>query len=50
MLYRLNTDYIINQEDDFFMIQLAKDADLKTVLQITRDTISKIYPKYYAKV
>ena len=31
------------------MIRLAKDMDLKTVLQITRDTISKIYPKYYAK-
>ncbi len=30
------------------MIQLAKDADLETVLQITRDTMSKIYPKYYA--
>ena len=31
------------------MIRLAKDSDLKTVLQITSDTISKIYPKYYAK-
>ena len=31
------------------MICLAQDTDLKTVLQITRDTISKIYPKYYAK-
>ena len=31
------------------MIQLAKYSDLKTVLQITRETISKIYPKYYAK-
>ena len=31
------------------MIRLAKDTDLKTVLQITRDTISEIYPKYYAK-
>ncbi|MCH5271033.1 MAG: GNAT family N-acetyltransferase [Lachnospiraceae bacterium] len=31
------------------MIRLAKDTDLKTVLQITRDTISAIYPKYYAK-
>ena len=31
------------------MIRLAKDTDLQTVLQITRDTISKIYPKYYAK-
>ena len=29
------------------MIRLAKETDLKTVLQITRDTISKIYPKYY---
>ena len=31
------------------MIRLAKDTDLKTVLQITRDTISTIYPKYYSK-
>ena len=31
------------------MIRLAKYADLKTVLQITIETISKIYPKYYAK-
>ena len=31
------------------MIRLAKDTDLKTVLHITRDTISKIYPKYYPK-
>ena len=31
------------------MVQLAKDTDLQTVLQITRDTISKIYPKYYPK-
>ena len=31
------------------MIQLAKDTDLETVLHITRDTISEIYPKYYAK-
>lgn len=31
------------------MIRLAKDADLETVLQITRKTISKIYPRYYAK-
>lgn len=31
------------------MIRLAKDTDLKTVLQITRDTITKIYPKYYTK-
>lgn len=30
------------------MIRLAKDTDLDTVIQITRDTISKIYPKYYA--
>ena len=30
------------------MIRLAKDTDLKTVIQITRDTISKIYPKYYS--
>ena len=31
------------------MIRLANDTDLHTVLQITRDTISKVYPKYYAK-
>lgn len=31
------------------MIRLAKDTDLKTVLQITRDTIQEIYPKYYAE-
>ena len=31
------------------MIRLAKDTDLNTVLQITKDTISEIYPKYYAK-
>lgn len=31
------------------MIRLANDTDLQTVLQITRDTISKVYPKYYAK-
>ena len=31
------------------MIRLAKSTDLKTVLQITRYTISSIYPKYYAK-
>ena len=31
------------------MIRLAKDSDLKTVLQITSDTISKIDPKYYTK-
>lgn len=31
------------------MIQLAKNTDLETVLHITKDTISKIYPKYYAK-
>ena len=31
------------------MIRLAEETDLKTVLQITRDTILKIYPKYYAK-
>ena len=30
------------------MIRLANDTDLQTVLQITTDTISKIYPKYYA--
>ena len=31
------------------MIRLAKCSDLTTVLQITRETISKIYPKYYAE-
>ncbi len=31
------------------MIRLAKNADLETVLQIARETISKIYPRYYAK-
>ena len=31
------------------MIQLAKTSDLETVLHITRDTISKVYPKYYSK-
>ena len=31
------------------MIRLAKDSDLKTVLRITSDTISTIYPKYYSK-
>lgn len=31
------------------MIRLAGEADLETVLQITGDTIAKIYPKYYAK-
>ena len=31
------------------MIRLAKAEDLETVLQITRDTISKVYPKYYSK-
>lgn len=30
-------------------IRLAKNADLKTVLKIARNTVSKIYPKYYAK-
>ena len=49
LLNRLNADCIPDQENKRFMIRLAKDTDLKTVLQITRDTISKIYPKYYAK-
>ena len=40
---------MLNQEENCFMIRLAEETDLKTVLQITRDTISKIYPKYYAK-
>ncbi len=31
------------------MIRLAKNADLETVLKIARETISEIYPKYYAK-
>ena len=31
------------------MIHLAAIADLETVLKITRETISEIYPKYYAK-
>ena len=31
------------------MICLATDTALKTVLQIAGDTISQIYPKYYAK-
>lgn len=40
---------MLNQEENCFMIRLAEETDLKTVLQITRDTILKIYPKYYAK-
>ena len=31
------------------MIRRAKDTELTTVLQITRDTIQEIYPKYYAE-
>lgn len=31
------------------MIQLVNNTDLKTDFHITRDTISEIYPKYYAR-
>ena len=31
------------------MIRLAKTTDLESVLQITKDTISEIYPHYYAQ-
>lgn len=30
------------------MIRIATIKDLEIVLQITKDTISDIYPKYYA--
>lgn len=30
------------------MIRLAETIDLENVLQITRDTVSEIYPHYYA--
>lgn len=38
-----------NFREKRLMMHLATNADLETVLKITQETISEIYPKYYAK-
>lgn len=44
---RLSYDFVMDGRG--FMIRIAEMTDLDSVLQITRDTISHIYPHYYAK-